>query len=88
VVVRFVLSDVNTTRAGASGMVSGVAVFDLDRGVVDLKSVMEVVADAAEQGVAFDFVRDDEMHGKGRVGGAHRPDVEVVHLADSGDSAR
>src|SRR5215471_4176295 len=56
---------------------------DLDGCVMDAESVLERVTRIVQQAVVEAGVRPHQVHGEGGLGGAHGPDVQVVHLGDA-----
>ena len=56
---------------------------DLQRRVCNMKALLEIRCDAAEQGIVRTAIRHDQMSRQGDAGRAQRPDVQVMHIRDS-----
>ena len=56
--------------------------------MVDAELPVQVGIDAPEQGIVDGGIGLHEMHRQRRFGGAHAPDVQVVHRHDARQAAR
>src|SRR6516162_5479284 len=56
----------------------GVGKFDLDRRVVDAETVVKLLRDAVEHGIAGMPAGNHQVTGKSRFGCAHAPDVQIM----------
>ena len=54
--------------------------FHLDRRVVDAEAVVQFVRQLLQEAVAGVAPGHHEMRGEGHFGGAHRPNVKVMHF--------
>src|SRR5262249_51324458 len=66
----------------------GVTSLDLQRGMRNFKSVLELVADFVQQPIVKPRSRAHQMRRQGGFGCAHRPDVKIVDFAHAGKSVQ
>ncbi len=64
---------------------AGVAEFDLHGRMSDRKPMAKLLRNLDAKGIPRIAVAHDEMTGQRDFRGAHRPDVEIVHLAHTGE---
>jgi hypothetical protein len=59
-------------------------VLDLDGRVVDFEVPVEALANRCDEAIVYACVRANQMNGESGLSGAHRPNVEVMHLGHTG----
>src|SRR6266516_6770990 len=62
----------------------GLADLDLHGRMPDSEAIMQLAREPGEKRIARSTVGHDKMTGERGFGGAHGPDVEIVHTRDSG----
>src|SRR5882672_127435 len=73
---------------GKLARVHGEPLLELDRGVRDPESRAELFGRDGEQCILAAATGTHEVHGERDVGGAHAPDVQVMHLHDAVEFAQ
>jgi hypothetical protein len=62
--------------------------FDLDRRMCDVKIDVQLVGNPLQESISRMSSGHHQMRCQGDVGGAHGPDMQVVHVLDSGQGAQ
>jgi hypothetical protein len=52
--------------------------------MVNAKAMLQLIGQAMEEGITGVTCGHDQMSGQGDLGGAHRPDVQIMHFIDLG----